>query len=134
MPDLVDGLAIRKRLGRKQWSLPRPLGPDGFSYIAHNGDGRPVGIVIVTGWYEDDDRDERGAPIPWIHASMQRPDGVPSYEDLTLLHAAVWPDGHAYQCFVPPDDHINAHERVLHLWGRADGTRLLPDFGKYGTI
>ncbi len=121
MPEIIDGLAIRRRLGRDQWFAPQPMGPDGFSFVAKDGNGS----IIVTGW------DDRG--VEWIHASMTRATTLPSYEDLKLLHAAVWPDGNAYQAFVPPEDHVNIHPRALHLWGRADGARLLPDLPR-GTI
>ncbi|MFD8496297.1 hypothetical protein [Amycolatopsis sp. NPDC059657] len=123
MPEFVNGLQIRKRLGPSAWSAPIVYGPEGFAFKARDDSGH----IVVTGWTEPDG-------IDWIHASMSRANGVPSYEDLKLLHSAVWPDGNAYQCFVPPDDHINIHERALHLWGRADGTRVLPNFGKGGTI
>lgn len=116
MPEIIDGLAIRRRLGRHNWSAPRPWGPDGFAYVAKNGNG----AVIVTGFNDDDG-------VLWIHASMTREATVPSYDDLKFLHAAVWPDGNAYQAFVPPAEHVNIHPRALHLWGRADGARLLPD-------
>jgi hypothetical protein len=124
MADLVNGLAIRKRLGASEWSAPILHGRDGFAYTAQDHNG----IVIVTGWYEPDD------PTGWIHASMSRMRDVPSYADLKLLHQAVWPDGHAYQCFVPPAEHVNLHDRVLHLWGHADGARILPNFAQHGSI
>jgi hypothetical protein len=123
MADVVNGLEIRKRLGAATWDVPRLMGPDGFVYRSRDGDG----VIIVSGWPEPDG-------VYWIHASMTRADGVPSYADLAMLHAAVWPAGNSYQCFVPPGDHVNIHARALHLWGRADGARCLPDFGKYGTI
>jgi hypothetical protein len=50
------------------------------------------------------------------------------------LHSAVFGEGHAYQVFVPTSEHINLKENVLHLWGKADGTPALPDFGRFGTI
>ncbi|MEU4804392.1 hypothetical protein [Actinosynnema sp. NPDC023587] len=40
----------------------------------------------------------------------------------------------ALQVFVPPAEHANFHPRALHLWGRGDGRRMLPDFGSAGTI
>jgi hypothetical protein len=70
----------------------------------------------------------------WCHASIARPDRMPSYDDLVDLHRWVFGAGYAYQCFVPPSDHINIHAHALHLWGRADGARVLPDFGWAGSI
>lgn len=64
----------------------------------------------------------------WVHASMSRVGRLPTYEDMKLVHQAVWPDGHAYQLFVPPAEHYNYHPFALHLWGRPDGARVLPDF------
>lgn len=62
----------------------------------------------------------------WTHVSMTRRDSVPSYDDLCALHAAVWPDGWAYQMFAPPSHHVNIHPYALHLWGRSDGRPVLP--------
>lgn len=64
----------------------------------------------------------------WLHVSMSRIGVMPTHEDMKLVHAAVWPNGHAYQVFVPPAEHYNYHEHCLHLWGRPDGSRALPDF------
>jgi hypothetical protein len=36
--------------------------------------------------------------------------------------------------FAPPSEHVNIHDHALHLWGRLDGARVLPDFGRFGTI
>jgi hypothetical protein len=78
--------------------------------------------VIVTAFELDD--------TEWIHASMTRDNRVPTYEDLCRLHRAVWGEhGYAYQGFYPPATHVNLHEHALHLWGRADGKPVLPDFG-----
>jgi len=122
---VVHALEIRKRLGPATWSAPRAIGGDSFQFAARHG------LIVVSGLAEEE---ETGEMRDWIHASMSRPDGVPSYDDLVHLHQAVWPGGHAYHVFVPPEEHININARVLHLWGRADGTRVLPDFGIFGTI
>jgi hypothetical protein len=128
--DLVNGLEIRKALGSKTWGPPRPMETDGFTFVSTDRDAK----VIVTGFYESWFVDG-GAAVPWIHASISRTSGVPSYDDLVMLHRVVWGDtGHAYQCFVPPTEHVNIHARALHLWGRADGSRVLPDFAVFGTI
>lgn len=127
MADLVDGLLIRKRLGKDEWSPPIPHGPDGFHYYSLTSDGPRVAYIIVTGWYHDH--------AGWLHASMSRPESVPSYDDLVLLHRAVWgATGYSYQVFAPVGDHVNIHDRCLHLWGRADGSPRLPNFAVYGSI
>lgn len=72
----------------------------------------------------------------WIHASISYRllSRVPSYGDLKQLHAAVFGEGFAYQCFVPPAKHVNIRSNALHLFGRYDGANVLPDFGRHGTI
>lgn len=84
--------------------------------------------IIVTGDHQSD------ANANWIHASISYTDHIPDYEDLKLLHAAVFNGGWAYQVFAPPSEHINIHANVLHLFGRVDGARVLPDFGRFGSI
>lgn len=123
----VNPLAVRARLGRREWRPPIPFG-DGWRY--QRTDGTAIVLVTAALW-------EELPGVPIVHASMSRhhPERVPDYEDLCHLHAAVFPRGNAIQCFVPPDDHVNIRDCVLHLWGRADGLRLWPiDFSRYGII
>lgn len=127
VPVARNPMDIRHRLGARTWGPPMAFAT-GWRYQRYDN----TGIVLVTAarWPELPD-------VPIIHASISRhaPVGIPTYDDLQLLHRAVWPDGHAMQCFVPPDDHINIRSNVLHLWGAEDGRRLWPiDFGRYGTI
>ena len=120
-----DPEEIRTILGRRDWGPQIPFAT-GWRFQRYDGDA----IVLVTAacWPELPD-------VPVIHASISRRDTIPSYDDLQLLHRAVWPAGNALQAFVPSSDHINIRPNVLHLWGRADGARLWPiDFGRYGTI
>jgi hypothetical protein len=122
----INGVELWRKLGTHRWAVPKAWGPDGWMLQAKNGDG----IVIVT---------VAPPPIPddqeadWIHASISRKT-MPTYGDLAKLHQAVWPDGWAYQMFAPPSEHVNIHERALHLWGRLDGSPVMPNFGVYGTI
>lgn len=106
------------------WSEPEPYGED--SWIIQGLHRR----VIVS----VDNYSEPG--VPWAHASVSYADEwrVPSYSDLKQMHAAVFGDGHAYQCFVPPGEHVNIRANVLHLYGRLDGQPVLPNFGREGTI
>lgn len=130
MADLINALEIRKALGPKSWSTPVVWGGDGYLFRSVDGDTR----ILVSGFYESW-FDENAPRTGWIHASISRTSGIPSYEDLTTLHRAVWGEkGCAYQAFVPAAQHINIHPRTLHLWGRADGEHVLPDFGKFGSI
>lgn len=122
----VDALHMRKVLGRKEWLPPTPWGngwwmdtkdPDSFKRI------------LVSSTYEDDGHE-------WIHASFSYSDEdqMPTYDDLKLVHQAVFGDRFAFQVFAPASEHVNLRNNVLHLWGRADGSNLLPNFGRYGTI
>lgn len=124
--DKIDAAGIRQRLGETYWKPATPLGDDGWVF-----DGRYIAKRIIVSFDPDS---EPG--VDWIHASISygARNMIPSYADLKRLHAAVFGDGYAYQCFVPPDDHINITSNVLHLWGRHDGARVLPDFGRLGTI
>lgn len=115
----IDGLHLRKTFGRDEWRPPCPHGT-GWSMVNRAG----TESVLVTAAGVD------GRVL--IHASMTRADHVPTYEDLVLLHRAVWldgrhQDGHAYLCFVPPAEHVNFHPRALHLYGWRDGGRMVPD-------
>lgn len=119
----LDGHGIRACLGVDEWSVPRPFGPDGWFYL---GTVSNPGSIIVSCFDKDG--------VDWVHASIARPE-MPTYEDLKLLHAAVFPGGWAYQVFAPPSSHVNIHENALHIWGRLDGMTVLPDFAAgYGSI
>lgn len=121
---IVDPLKVRRVLGRKEWMPPVPHG-NGWWFDTF--DPSNYKRVLVTVSIEDG--------VEWIHASISYSDveQMPTYDDLKLLHQAVFP-GISYQVFVPEDQHINIRNNVLHLWGRADGKGVLPDFGKHGTI
>ena len=125
---IIPILDIRRRLGRDRWGAPHhPPGLAVWRLITRLGHGRPQSVIVSAGIYTDGST--------WLHASIAGfGTDLPDWDDLTRLHAAVWPDGHAYQCFVPRDEHVNLHPSALHLWGRADGRPLLPDFGAWGTI
>jgi hypothetical protein len=123
MTGSIDGLALRRRMGRDSWLVPLPFGPDGWKMVSRD----LTSSIIVSCSDHDDDTE-------WIHASIAR-DHTPTYDDLVALHDAVWPrGGYAYQVFVPPEKHVNIHTHALHLWGRRDGANVLPDFGRFGTI
>jgi len=111
---------MRRRLGRGNWSTPRPFGPDGWSCTELSGS---ASVIVSCGPHDGRD---------WVHASIARTTAMPSYADLKLLHHAVFGDGYAYQVFAPADRHVNIHNFALHLFGRLDGAAALPDF-TYGT-
>lgn len=124
----LNPLAIRKRLGKEDWAAPVPFGGDGWRFDTKADRGR----IIVT-CSEFTSIGEPSGQL-FVHASWSWSDRLPSYDELTLLHKAVWPEGYAYQVFAPPSDHVNIHPYALHLWGRLDGDRMLPHFGKFGSI
>jgi len=118
VPTTLDPLAIRRRLGRGNWSTPRRMGPDGWAFSELGGRGS---VIVTVAPHGEDDAD-------WIHASVAWKNEMPTYSDLKWLHAAVFEDRWAYQLFAPPSDHVNIHEYALHLFGRLDGRPALPDF------
>jgi hypothetical protein len=122
-PACVDGRRLRRIMGRELWLPPDRRG-DGWQMLARDGNA----MIIVNSAPFEDGHD-------WIHASMSRRDDVPSYWDLAQLHSAVFGDeGWSLQVFAPADKHISIRAHVLHLWGRADGSRVHPNFGVHGTI
>lgn len=125
-PTTVNGLTLRRMLGREEWGIPERYGVDGWRLV--HIDGNASVLVSVGPHIADPDGPD------WIHASMTRADTVPSYDDLKLLHAAVFGDRWAYQVFAPPAHHVNYHTRALHLWGREDGAPVLPNFGMFGLV
>lgn len=96
-----------------------PFGPEGWQLDSLGAEVK--GRVIVTACEEQDDE-------WWVHASISWANRLPSYDDLKLLHAAVFGDGWAYLPFAPPAEHVNHAQYALHLFGRLDGAASMPDF------
>jgi hypothetical protein len=117
-----DATGIADRLGRG-WSLHSQFGPAGWSFVH---DRAPMTIILTDGEHADG--------RTWRHASVAHAKRMPSYDELQVLHRAVWPTGWAYQCFAPPSDHVNIHRFALHLWGLRVGEAVLPNFGEAGSI
>jgi hypothetical protein len=109
-------LLIRRALDRMVYRAPEPFGPDGWCFRRFDEDGE----VIVSCADHDG--------VDWIHASIAHPDRLPDYDELVLVHRAVFGAGYAYQVFAPPADHVNLHAYALHLFGRWDGLAALPNF------
>lgn len=119
VPTTLNGLGIRRKLGRTNWSAPRRFGPDGWQFDHLDGTGRVIVSVAPA----------PGSDADWIHASISWVDHMPTYDDLKLLHNAAFGDTRwAYQVFAPASDHVNIHKHALHLYGRLDGRPALPDF------
>lgn len=134
----IDPLQIRRTLGRELWGPPSPFGPTGWRFQQREQGGlrEIVAEVLVSQAPQPMPGLEATDHTEWIHASMVRAaPALPSYEDLCQLKLAVWgPEGEAYQVFARASRHVNIHAGALHLWGRADGRPVLPDFGAGGTI
>lgn len=122
MTTSIDALKIRKMLGRDEWRVPQQHGPDGWSFVRCTAD---ASVIVSAARHGNDE---------WLHASIACTDRMPSYDDLVLLHNAVFGERFAYQVFAPSTQHVNIHQYALHLWGRLDGKPVLPEFGLYGTI
>jgi hypothetical protein len=103
----------------------QPFGPSGLAVSFQRRD-RQRGSIIIT--------QARHDGTEWLHASIAL-DTMPTYADLVLLHRAVFGRRrYAYQVFAPVDQHVNIHEHALHLFGRADGRPVLPEFSEGGSI
>lgn len=126
----LDILGIRKRLGRKEFDIPKPHGGEGSnSWILDSlVDDTRIIVSCSDMPFVGTDR------FDWVHASISHQDHTPTYDELAAMGRAVWPTGYGYQVFAPPERHVNIHPHALHLWGTVDGARLLPDFGILGTI
>lgn len=131
-PGIVDLTSARLAITRAGYRVGgvEQFGPAGLSMrvLERRGRGATYALGIVVS-QADHDGDE------WLHASLSRPGRMPDYADLVLLKdVAFGPDRVAYQVFPRSERHISIHDFCLHLWGRADGTDVLPDFGAEGTI
>lgn len=136
-PDMAVSVKRCRRVWRDYGYNPdvgvwMPHGPAGFKFVLNRfGDSHPSqaphGSVIVSQAEHDG--------VEWIHASLAWRDYTPTYDQLKILHESVFGRKRtAYQVFAAASDHVNIHEFALHLWGRADGASVLPDFGSEGTI
>jgi len=115
---------------------PQPFGPSGVSVELRDRAWK-VGSVIVTqaSHYGPLERLTGQGPRDWLHGSLAWVDHMPDYDDLVALKDAVFgPKRECYQVFPPVTRHVSIHDFALHLWGRADGTGVLPEFGEDGSI
>jgi hypothetical protein len=125
----VDALRLRKIMGRRDWHVPilyGDAGHAGHGWAMRHRNGTTNIIVSRAHWPGED--------VEWIHASISHTNHMPSYDELAQLHRAVFGEAWAYQMFAPTNDHVNIHAHALHLWGRADGQPVTPNFGMLGSI
>lgn len=114
----VDKRDTRRMLNRHYaggWELADLPVPGLVAAFVQRPSGRSIVVSVMPG---DDGHD-------WVHASTAHPSQMPTYDDLKVLHRAVFGDRYAYQAFVPASEHVNFHEFALHLWGRYDGADVL---------
>lgn len=116
----INALKIRQRLGRKDWDVPESWS-DGWNFENKH----EIGRILVTHWWDGDKFSEE-----WIHASIAFKSRMPTYDELKKMYESVFPEGYAYQVFVPSDRHVTFHDYALHLWGRTDGKPVLPEFSQ----
>lgn len=107
------------------WSVLPADAPYGWRYLQRGEDGLIAlsagGLrVIASGGRFDGER--------WLHVSVSRASGLPSYADLVQVKRTfIGDERYAYQVFAPVSTHVNIAE-VLHLWASVDRPRPLPDF------
>lgn len=107
-----DYLPKRAPLG---WRLVQVMA-DGIALVRQDGLR-----VIASGAVEADGQ-------RWLHVSVSRPKGTPTYYDIKAAKRQfIGDDLFAYQVFAPPGKHVN-HGEVLHLWACVDRPSYLPDF------
>lgn len=132
LPEWANEGSARLMLSRTypDWR-PQPLPEDwhGDGYKLSHAGSRTTIIVSASRWDRAD---------VWVHASISHPAATPTYDELLMLHRAVFGHRFSYQVFAPPARHVNIHPHVLHLWGR-DGDPetaglAMPDFGRWGVI
>ena len=70
----------------------------------------------------------------WLHASMSRPNSLPSWGDVRDVKSVFVGDHRtAVQILPPESEYVNIHPYVLHLWCCLDGD-IVPDFVTEGMI
>ena len=53
----------------------------------------------------------------WDHVSVSRRDRIPRYEEMVYVRALFFDlDETVMELHMPESEHINVHERTLHLW------------------
>lgn len=79
-------------------------GSNGIFELPSPVDGVPLHIIVGTG-------------MGWEHVSVSRHDRCPVWEEMDYLARMFW-QAHetVVQFHVPRSDHVNVHDRCLHLW------------------
>jgi len=103
--------------------------PQDFEFLEKRGDGwmlrqRYGGLYVVIDCSVKKDGQE------WIHVSYSRKKETPNHSDTIRVKEAFLKDYYAYAVFPTAETYINIHPHCLHLWARADGTAVLPEFSE----
>lgn len=107
------------------WDYFPRRAPKGWAYVDRSINGvaarRADGLIVMaSGNAHDGER--------WLHISVSRPKGLPSYYDLKAAKATFIGDRlFGYQVFAPPSKNVSVAE-VLHIWACVDRPMVLPDF------
>jgi hypothetical protein len=114
---MINALQVRALLGKDDWMPPQPHGVNGWSFLRYD----QAQTVIVSSATDSDGTE-------WIMVAVGARE-APTHEDLRLAQRAVFGDsGCAYQFFPAHNARTAISDTVLHLFGRADGKRITPDF------
>lgn len=139
MSTSLNALSIRRWLNDlddqpgRVWSIPEEFGPDGWRFMAVDGEQQVAEVLTTVADHEIMGSD--AAKVGIIHASIVVLARMPTYEEMVLLHKAVFGEKRwSYQVFAPSVQHVNIHGGALHLWGRFDGEPMMFNFGHVGTI
>jgi hypothetical protein len=63
----------------------------------------------------------------WEHVSVSRRDRIPTYKEMCWVKSQFWGDDDVVmQLHVAKAEHVNFHERCLHLWRPIDQTIPTP--------
>jgi hypothetical protein len=119
-PILIDAhrAAVRSRAG--SWRC-HTEGEDGEAWFARVK-GQPLNVIWSISFEEDGNL--------WVHVSCSHQSRVPTWEEMCAIKSVflgdeVW----ACQLHPPASQHINIHERVLHLFAPFTNRHWpLPDF------
>lgn len=101
--------------------------PRGWELLQKWGDGwacrqKDGGLRVIV------DCEPKADGHEWIHVSYSRAKETPNHADTVRVKEAFLGDRYAYAVFPPSENYVNIHAHCLHLWARADGAAVLPEF------
>ncbi len=99
--------------------------PKGWDVIRKWGEGwalRKGGLRVIV------DCETKADGHEWIHVSCSRKNWTPTHAHMCEVKADFIGDRYAYAVYPPEAKYLNIHAYCLHLWARADGLPVLPEF------